>query len=85
MKNQDTWVFAHHYCGKIWRVLGAILLVVTLIPMLLVIGKSEDEIGIIGLIVCIVQLAALIGSIVPTERALKETFDQDGKRRNKEY
>ena len=18
MKNQDTWVFAHHYCGKIW-------------------------------------------------------------------
>jgi drug/metabolite transporter superfamily protein YnfA len=85
MKNQDTWVFAHHYCGKIWRVLGAILLVVTLIPMLLVIGKSEDEIGIIGLIVCIVQLAALISSIVPTERALKETFDQDGKRRNKEY
>ena len=20
MKNQDTWVFAHHYCGKIWYI-----------------------------------------------------------------
>ena len=22
MKNQDTWVFAHHYCGKIWYICG---------------------------------------------------------------
>ena len=36
MKNQDTWVFAHHYCGKIWYICGLILLVVSLIVLLLV-------------------------------------------------
>ena len=41
MKNQDTWVFAHHYCGKIWYICGLILLVVSLIVLLLVIGKSS--------------------------------------------
>ena len=51
MKNQDTWVFAHHYCGKIWYICGLILLVVSLIVLLLVIGKSNDAIGNVG--VCI--------------------------------
>ena len=33
MKNQDTWVFAHHYCGKIWYICGLILLVVSFISI----------------------------------------------------
>lgn len=82
MKNQDTWVFAHHYCGGIWRKIGAMLFVVTAIGMLLVLGKSEDEVGIVGLIICVIQLAMLIGSIVPTERALHRTFDKEGKRKD---
>ena len=48
MKNQDTWVFAHHYCGKIWYICGLILLVVSLIVLFLVIGKSNDAIGNVG-------------------------------------
>lgn len=42
MKNNDTWEFAHKYCGKIWYICG---------------------------------------SVVPTEKALKKTFDKNGKRR----
>ncbi len=45
MKNADTWQFAHHYFGKIWRTLGWILIIPSVIPMLFVIGKGNDPVG----------------------------------------
>lgn len=75
MKNQDTWVFAHHYCGKIWYICGLILLVVSLIVLLLVIGKSNDAIGNVGGILCVFQMIPLVGSIIPTEIVLRKNFD----------
>ena len=36
-----------------------------------------------GTWICLLQLIPLLGSIVPVERALKKTFDQDGNRREK--
>ena len=62
MKNQDTWVFAHHYCGKIWYICGLILLVVSLIVLLLVIGKSNDAIGNVGGILCVFQMIPRVRS-----------------------
>ena len=47
--------------------------------------SSENEIGIVALIVEAVQLAILIGSIVPVEKALKRTFDENGVRRYNGY
>lgn len=81
MKNQDTWDFAHKYCGRIWRSCGLILLPLSIIPLLFVIGKNEDVVGTVGGIVCGVQLVPLVGSIIPTELALRRTFDKDGRRR----
>ena len=81
MKNQDTWVFAHHYCGKIWYICGLILLVVSLIVLLLVIGKSNDAIGNVGGILCVFQMIPLVGSIIPTEIALRKNFDKYGNKR----
>ena len=56
MKNKDTWEFAHKYCGKVWYVCGMVILPITVIFMLLVIGKNEDCVGSIGGIICGVQL-----------------------------
>ena len=81
MKNKDTWEFAHKYCGKVWYVCGMVILPITVIFMLLVIGKNEDCVGSIGGIICGVQLIPLIGSILPTEIALKKNFDKNGTRR----
>ena len=75
MKNKDTWEFAHKYCGKVWYVCGMVMLPITVIFMLLVIGKNEDCVGSMGGIICGVQLIPLIGSILPTEIALKKNFD----------
>ena len=81
IKNKDTWDFAHKYIGKLWFYLGLILVPITVIQMLLVIGGNEDTISMIGSIICIVALVVLIVSIIPTERALKKTFDKEGNRK----
>ena len=78
MKNKDTWVFAHHYCGKVWLIIGWIMLVLSAIAMLFVIGKDENFIGTFGGILCGIQVVLLIGSIFPTEKALKSNFDENG-------
>lgn len=81
MKNKDTWEFAHKYCGKLWSWCGLALLPVSVIPMLFVLNKDIATVGNVGLIVAAVQLVPCIGSIFPTEAALRRTFDQNGMRR----
>ncbi|MDD6307422.1 MAG: SdpI family protein [Clostridiales bacterium] len=81
MKNMDTWKFAHNYCGKLWWKIGIGMLPVSVVAMLFVLGKSDDTVGCVGGIICMVQCVILVASIFPVERALKKNFDKDGKRR----
>ena len=81
MKNKDTWEFAHKYLGKLWFKCGLVLLPLSIVPLIFTFNKGTDLIGTVGGIVCAVQLVPLIGSIIPTEAALKKTFDRNGSRR----
>ena len=81
MKNKDTWEFAHKYCGRLWYRCGTALLLVSAVAMLFTIGRSESVTGTVAAVVCALQIVFLIGSIYPTEKALKQNFDRDGKRR----
>ena len=81
MKNKDTWAFAHNYAGKLWYVVGWILLPLSILIMMLVIGRTENVIGTVGGILCGIQMIPLIGAIIPVERALRKTFDKNGNRR----
>ena len=56
-------------------------LVVSLIVLLLVMGKSNDAIGNVGGILCVFQMIPLVGSIIPTEIALRKNFDKYGNKR----
>ncbi len=80
MKNQDTWEFAHKHFGKVWFYAGLILLPLNIIPLLFVMGESKDLIGTVGIVVCLIDTAVMLLSIIPTERALKKNFDSDGNR-----
>ena len=80
-KNMDTWLFAHHYSGKLWWRTGWIILGSSIIIHLPFYGASDDSIGIVGLILTFIQIAILIGSIYLTEKALKRTFTEEGIRR----
>lgn len=81
MKNKDTWEFAHRYCGRIWYRIGWVLLPCSVLPMFLVWGESDDMVGTWGGVICIVQTIPLVAAIILTEKALRKTFDRDGKRR----
>ena len=81
MKNKETWQFAHHYCGKVWVILGWIGFAMCVVILPMVLGKDKDCIGMVGGIVCAIQCVFLIVSILPTEVALKKKFDKDGKLR----
>ena len=81
MKNRDTWEFAHKYIGKLWFRFGLLLIPITVIPMLFVIGNSENVVAAVGLIVSFVNTVTLIVPIFFTENVLNRTFDKDGKRK----
>ena len=81
MMNQDTWNFAHQYCGKIWLVCGLVIIPLSLLPILLVVGKNEQVISMAVSIILGIQVILLLASLIPTERALKNNFDEFGRPR----
>ena len=81
MMNQDTWDFAHQYCGKIWLVCGLVIIPLSLLPILLVVGKNEQVISMTGSIILGIQVILLLASLIPTEMALKNNFDEFGRPR----
>ena len=80
MLNKETWDFAHRHCGKIWLLVGKVLLLFSCIAMLFVLGKDENLVRIYGAVISIIQIITLLGSIIPTEVALKKIFDENGNR-----
>lgn len=80
-KNQDTWDFAQTYCGRLWRIIGWIMLPIAVLPMLPLIGGGDNAVGIVGAVVETIECIVLIVAIIPVEKALKKNFDQDGKRK----
>lgn len=81
MKNEDTWRFAHEYCGRLWWKIGLIMLIPTVLVHIPFYNSSEDTLGIVAAIVMTIQIIVLIASIFPTEIALKKAFNDDGTRR----
>lgn len=81
MRNQETWAFAHRICGRLWFRLGLAMLPLSLCAMLSVLGRGEDAVGICCGVIEVAQLAVLIGSIFPVERALKRNFDDSGRKK----
>ena len=77
----ETWMFAHAYIGKLWFICGLLLFPLSAVVMTFVFGKGPDTVGIAGGILTIVQMIIVIGTILPTENALKKSFDEYGRRR----
>lgn len=81
MLNQVTWRFAHENCGKRWWRIGWMMLIPTVLVQIPFYGKEDDTVGGLALIICIVECAILLLSIIPTEKALKVNFTDDGQRK----
>ena len=81
MKNEDTWKFAHDYCGRLWYKIGLIMLIPSVLVQLPFVKSSTDTIGIMTVVLETVQICVMIASIFPTERALRKKFDKYGNRK----
>ena len=81
MKNQETWKLAHTVCGRFWFRCGRILLPLSVVPMLLVIGRGTETVGYTGVIIVFIQLVPLLCVIPVTEHALRKNFDTNGMRK----
>lgn len=73
-RNMETWKFAHDYCGRLWWKWGSILLIISAVVHFPFVHSDEDTIGILGAILCVVQLLILFATIFMTESALKKEF-----------
>jgi len=83
MKNEETWEYANRFFGKLWFRFGIVLGLISIIPLFFVIGKDKDTVGFAGLIICYVQLVAMLLPVIPTELALRRRFDKYGNRKDK--
>ena len=83
MKNEDTWAFAHKVAGAFSWKWGWVTLVVTIIVMLLLIGQSVELVSSAGCILMFLQLIPVLAVIPHTEKALRNTFDKAGNRKEK--
>ncbi len=80
MQNDQTYAFAQKLFGAISLKLGAIMLLPSILTMFFVIGKNKDTVGTTGGVVVFIQCLVMIAVIFPVESALKEHFDEDGRR-----
>ena len=81
MKNEETWKFAHDYCGRLWQKAGLVALALSAVVQLPFLRASEAVVGTVGGIISFAQVILLLCTILPVERALRANFDQDGRRR----
>ncbi len=80
-KNQDTWQFAHDYCGRLWWKLGWWMLIPSALVHIPCWKAADETLGVVSLVLMTLQLIGMLASILPTERALRKTFTKDGLRR----
>lgn len=74
MKNNETWKFAHAHNAKIWRWVGTIWLIISIVVMFL----FKDNYEVISIRITFIGLAIMILSLIPTEMALRKRFDKNG-------
>ena len=83
MRNEETWEYAHRFFGKLWFRFGIAVGLISIIVLFFFIGKDKDTVGFAGMIICYVQLVAMLLPVIPTELALRRRLDKYGNRRDK--
>lgn len=79
MKSREAWYFANRYSARLMLACGIALLVISAAIMLLFRKKSENMQALVMVVLCTVQTAAIVLTIIPVEKALKDKFDEQGR------
>lgn len=74
----DTWAYAHKELGKLWRLMGLILVPVSAGLFVLTIKSDVDAVSIFAILVQALQIIAVVVSIILIENRLKKNFNERG-------
>lgn len=78
MKNIDTWRFANRYCGILWKKIGIVLFIVSLVCTCIGFLFPIEVDGILSLTLVVIQISIIVFSIYLVEKELKNKFDENG-------
>ena len=85
MKSREAWDFAQRKMGQVWGRWGFALLPLAVVGQALTLFAPDTEsMCLWSLPITVVEVVALLLSMIPVERALKENFDGNGRRRKEE-
>ncbi len=79
-KSWDAWVFTHKKASKIWKMMGIIMIPVTIALMLLVIKLPVEAVNIYGAVLFLIQGIAFAISVIIVEKQIKKNFNDFGVR-----
>lgn len=74
MKNQEVWEYSQKLFGKVWLTAGAVLLPISVVPMLFVIGDDVDSCALVGGVTAAVQIVIMLLLIPFMEKAVNKRF-----------
>ena len=74
MRSAESWDFAHRHFGRLWFLVGLVLLPLSVIPLLFVLHGDAGMVGIVGGLVCVCQCVPMLVPAFFTESALKKKF-----------
>ena len=81
MKSREAWDFAQRKMGQVWGRWGFALLPLAVVGQALTLLCPDVEAMCMwSLPITVVEVVALLLSMIPVERALKENFDGNGRR-----
>ncbi len=83
MQSQEAWDFAQRYCGRLWIRLGLLLEIGFGLICIIYGFVSEENWYLVMLSAELIQVLLLLGTILPTERALQKRFDENGNPKDK--
>ena len=80
MQTWETWTFAHAQLGKLWSLIGLIMIPVSAGLFAILFKQNEDTMSVFGLIILLLQTVPVIVSIILVEKSLKANFNERGER-----
>lgn len=83
MQSQAAWDFAHQVCGGLWIKWGTVLLIGSGLVCIAYPYVGNAYRCVIVVVAVLVQILLLVGTILPTERALQKQFDENGNPKDK--
>ena len=74
LKNDETWDYAHQYCGQMWENMGIIMACVVVAAMMILFRFNELIIAVSGVFIVFIQFILFVLSFAFVSKAIVKKF-----------